>query len=130
MTHERPAVRPVNPHFSSGPCAKRPGWSLENLKEAVVGRSHRSSLGKARLQLAIDLSIAGAPGCYVLASAEVAVPLAPPMNGTSSLTLAHRITSADGGRLYSDASVVMVWVDPASGRPVPLPTAVCAACSG
>ncbi|MCB1436827.1 MAG: phosphoserine transaminase [Rhodobiaceae bacterium] len=66
MTHERPAVRPVNPHFSSGPCAKRPGWSLENLKEAVVGRSHRSSLGKARLKLAIDLTreVLGVPDDY------------------------------------------------------------------
>lgn len=50
--------------------------------------------------------------------------------GTSSLTLSHRITSADGSRLYSDASVVMVWIDPASGRPVPLPAAVRAACTG
>jgi acyl-CoA thioester hydrolase len=50
--------------------------------------------------------------------------------GTSSLTLSHRITSADGSRLYSDASVVMVWIDPASGRPVPLPAAVRAACAG
>ena len=50
--------------------------------------------------------------------------------GTSSLTLAHRITSANGERLYSDASVVMVWVDPASARSVPLPKAVRAACSG
>ncbi|SFN20271.1 acyl-CoA thioesterase [Dokdonella immobilis] len=50
--------------------------------------------------------------------------------GNSSLTLSHRIMSADGERLYSDASVVMVWVDPASGRPVPLPAAVRAACVG
>jgi len=49
--------------------------------------------------------------------------------GTSSLTLAHRISSADGQRLYSDASVVMVWIDPASGRSVPLPAAVRAACT-
>ncbi|MGX1198908.1 phosphoserine transaminase [Parvibaculum sp. MBR-TMA-1.3b-4.2] len=51
---ERPAVRPANPHFSSGPCAKRPGWALENLKSAVLGRSHRSKLGKARLADAIE----------------------------------------------------------------------------
>ncbi len=51
---ERPAVRPANPHFSSGPCAKRPGWALENLKSAVLGRSHRSKPGKARLAAAIE----------------------------------------------------------------------------
>jgi phosphoserine aminotransferase len=66
MTQERPAVRPVNPHFSSGPCAKRPGWSLKNLNSAVVGRSHRSKEGKARLKRAIDLTrdILGVPADY------------------------------------------------------------------
>jgi acyl-CoA thioester hydrolase len=49
--------------------------------------------------------------------------------GNSSLTLAHRITSADGEHLHSDASVVVVWVDPANGQPVPLPAAVRAACA-
>lgn len=49
--------------------------------------------------------------------------------GNSSLTLAHRITSADGSRLFSDASVVMVWVNPQTGRSVPLPEAVRAACA-
>ena len=52
----KPNVRPLVPHFSSGPCAKRPGWNLENLKHALVGRSHRSKPGKARLQRAIDLT--------------------------------------------------------------------------
>jgi phosphoserine aminotransferase len=51
---ERPATRPQNPFFSSGPCAKRPGWSLDNLKNAMLGRSHRSAAGKARLKSAID----------------------------------------------------------------------------
>jgi phosphoserine aminotransferase len=51
---ERPLTRPQNPFFSSGPCAKRPGWSLDNLKNAMLGRSHRSAAGKARLKLAID----------------------------------------------------------------------------
>src|SRR4029079_4127292 len=51
---ERPATRPQNPFFSSGPCAKRPGWSPDNLKNAIFGRSHRSAAGKARLKLAID----------------------------------------------------------------------------
>jgi phosphoserine aminotransferase len=51
---DRPATRPQNPLFSSGPCAKRPGWSLNNLKNAILGRSHRSAAGKARLKLALD----------------------------------------------------------------------------
>jgi phosphoserine aminotransferase len=53
-TARKPARRPVNPHFSSGPCAKRPGWSLKNLEHALLGRSHRAKEGKARLKLAID----------------------------------------------------------------------------
>lgn len=56
MTANKPGVRPATPHFSSGPCAKRPGWSLQNLKDAVLGRSHRSKIGKARLKRAIDLT--------------------------------------------------------------------------
>src|SRR5918993_4447707 len=51
-----PAARPRAPSFSSGPCAKRPGWSLQNLKTDSLGRSHRAKLGKARLKLAIDLT--------------------------------------------------------------------------
>jgi len=50
----KPAMRPARPEFSSGPCAKRPGWSPENLRAAVLGRSHRSKAGKARLVAAID----------------------------------------------------------------------------
>jgi phosphoserine aminotransferase len=53
-TPAKPAMRPARPEFSSGPCAKRPGWSPENLQNAVLGRSHRSKLGKARLKEAID----------------------------------------------------------------------------
>ncbi len=53
-TPAKPAMRPARPEFSSGPCAKRPGWSPENLRNAVLGRSHRSKLGKARLKEAID----------------------------------------------------------------------------
>jgi phosphoserine aminotransferase len=52
----KPTVRPNVPHFSSGPCAKRPGWSPEKLKDAVLGRSHRAKIGKARLKLAIELT--------------------------------------------------------------------------
>src|SRR5262245_32933102 len=56
MTKAMPAVRPVVPHFSSGPCAKRPGWSLSALTDALIGRSHRSKSGKAKLKRAIDLT--------------------------------------------------------------------------
>ena len=52
----RPAVHPANPHFSSGPCAKRPGWSHKNLADAFLGRSHRAKDGKARLKRAIDMT--------------------------------------------------------------------------
>ena len=52
----RPATRPRVPHFSSGPCAKRPGWSLQALEGAALGRSHRSAVGKAKLAEAIDLT--------------------------------------------------------------------------
>ena len=54
MTGIRPAVRPARPFFSSGPCAKRPGWTLEALNGALLGRSHRSKPGKAKLKDAID----------------------------------------------------------------------------
>jgi phosphoserine aminotransferase len=54
MTGNRPAVRPARPFFSSGPCAKRPGWTPEALSGACLGRSHRSKSGKAKLQEAIE----------------------------------------------------------------------------
>ncbi|KST69378.1 phosphoserine transaminase [Mastigocoleus testarum] len=53
---QKPTIRPQNPNFSSGPCSKRPGWSLENLKDATLGRSHRSKLGKGKLHQVIELS--------------------------------------------------------------------------
>ncbi len=53
---EKPAARPANPRFSSGPCAKIPGWSPSLLENALLGRSHRSAEGKARLQTAIALT--------------------------------------------------------------------------
>ena len=56
MTSAIPSVRPRVPHFSSGPCAKRPGWSLQNLSRAFLGRSHRAKTGKAKLKYAIDLT--------------------------------------------------------------------------
>ncbi len=64
----QPATRPKNPQFSSGPCAKRPGWSVAQLEAACVGRSHRSSEGKAKLAEVIDRSrkILGLPADYRL----------------------------------------------------------------
>ncbi len=61
-----PAVRPARPEFSSGPCAKRPGWSPQNLNDAALGRSHRSKLGKAKLAEAIERtrSILAVPDDY------------------------------------------------------------------
>src|SRR5271169_4725843 len=56
MANPMPGVRPAVPHFSSGPCAKRPGWNLQALTDAVLGRSHRAKLGKAKLKRAIDLT--------------------------------------------------------------------------
>jgi len=66
-TAAKPAKRPGVIHFSSGPCAKRPGWSLQNLDKAFLARSHRAKEGKARLKLAIDKTKAllGLPAGYV-----------------------------------------------------------------
>jgi phosphoserine aminotransferase len=56
MTVAKPASRPLVPHFSSGPCAKRPGWTPQNLEDAAVGRSHRAKIGKEKLKRAIELT--------------------------------------------------------------------------
>jgi len=65
----QPITRPSAPHFSSGPCAKRPGWTPEALSDAVLGRSHRSAIGKAKLKAVIDKSKAllGIPEDYRVA---------------------------------------------------------------
>ncbi len=62
----KPAVRPANPNFSSGPCAKRPGWTVDALQGAMLGRSHRSAEGKARLKEVIDRTraVLGIPQDY------------------------------------------------------------------
>ena len=66
MTLPKPQARPAQPSFSSGPCPKRPGWSLENLDTHTLGRSHRSAPGKARLKEAIDKTraVLGVPDDY------------------------------------------------------------------
>jgi len=63
---KKPATRPANACFSSGPCAKRPGWTPQALENAALGRSHRAKLGKAKLKLAIDLTreVLGVPADY------------------------------------------------------------------
>ncbi len=68
MTVTAPAIRPANANFSSGPCAKRPGYSFDNLKDAPLGRSHRAKVGKVKLKGAIDLTreILGVPADYLI----------------------------------------------------------------
>jgi len=62
----KPSLRPQSPNFSSGPCAKRPGWSIDQLKDAALGRSHRSKIGKAKLGEVLDRSrkLLGLPADY------------------------------------------------------------------
>lgn len=66
MASTKPATRPANPRFSSGPCAKPPTWTLEKLRNAALGRSHRAAEGKAKLAEAIDLTrhVLGVPADY------------------------------------------------------------------
>lgn len=65
----KPSAKPARTHFSSGPCAKRPGWTLDALKGALVGRSHRAKPAKARIKAVIDKtrSILGVPADYRIA---------------------------------------------------------------
>ena len=65
-TNTKPGILPARPQFSSGPCAKRPGWDPAKFNLDVLGRSHRARLGKARLKLAIDLTrkVLGVPDDY------------------------------------------------------------------
>ena len=76
MATNTPGVRPVNPCFSSGPCAKRPGWSPTVLSEAALGRSHRAKPGKAKLKLAIDLTreVLGVPADYRIGITQARTP--------------------------------------------------------
>ncbi len=65
----KPSLRPQSPNFSSGPCAKRPGWALQVLDDACLGRSHRSAAGKAKLREVLDRSraVLGVPADYRIA---------------------------------------------------------------
>jgi Phosphoserine aminotransferase len=64
----KPSVKPANPRFSSGPCTKHPGWSMADLENAPLGRSHRAKVGKDRLMEVIEKSkkLLGIPDDYVL----------------------------------------------------------------
>ena len=64
----KPENRPARPEFSSGPCAKRPGWTPQSLNDAVLGRSHRGKPGKAKLKLAIDRTreVLGVPADFLV----------------------------------------------------------------
>ena len=66
MSSAKPSAKPNNPNFSSGPCSKRPGWSLDALSDALTGRSHRSGPGKAKLAEVIDRhrALLGIPDDY------------------------------------------------------------------
>jgi phosphoserine aminotransferase len=66
VTAPKPSLRPSSPNFSSGPCAKRPGWSVDQLKDAALGRSHRSKIGKSKLGEVLDRSrkLLGLPADY------------------------------------------------------------------
>jgi len=65
----KPQARPARNQFSSGPCAKRPGWTIDSLKDALVGRSHRAKLPKARIKAVIDKTraVLGVPADYRIA---------------------------------------------------------------
>lgn len=68
-TVAKPSLRPASPNFSSGPCTKHPGWSLNSLKDTPLGRSHRAKIGKDKLKQAIDMtkSLLGLPHDYIVA---------------------------------------------------------------
>jgi phosphoserine aminotransferase len=78
-----PAVRPADARFSSGPTKKRPGWNLQALQGAVLGRSHRSKPGKAKLKEAIDRTRAllGVPGDFKIAIVPALLGKASARNG-------------------------------------------------
>ncbi len=101
----KPAVRPQRPHFSSGPCAKRPGWTPEILKDAALGRSHRASVGKAKLKSLIDetKALLGIPADYRLGIV--------PASDTGAVELAMwSLLGARGVDLFAWESFGAGWV--------------------
>ncbi len=107
----RPSSRPDNPCFSSGPCAKRPGWSAAALDGALVGRSHRSGIGKARLKDVIERSakLLGLPADYRLAIV--------PASDTGALELAlWSLLGARGVDALAWESFGKGWVSDITGQ--------------
>src|SRR5258706_10843073 len=101
----RPNGRPQNPCFSSGPCAKRPGWSLDALRRAEVGRSHRSKPARARLKDVIERSrkILGIPADYKIGIV--------PASDTGAVEMAlWSLLGARGVDLFSWESFGQGWV--------------------
>ena len=101
----KPERRPAVPHFSSGPCAKRPGWSPDALADAFTGRSHRSPPGKARLAEVIDRSrsLLGLPGDYRLGIV--------PASDTGAVEMAlWSLLGARGVDLFAWESFGAAWV--------------------
>ena len=95
MTISKPALRPVNPHFSSGPCAKSPGWTPQQLADALVGRSHRAEAGKARLKRAIDLTreVLQVPADYRIGIV--------PASDTGAVEMAHVVAAGRARRRHA-----------------------------
>jgi phosphoserine aminotransferase len=123
----------LNPNFSSGPCRKRPGWSLQSLQGAVLGRSHRSKEGKSKLREVIDLTrnvlsipdeyrIAIVPGSDTGAVEMALWGLLGPRGVDVCAHPLHRIFGHDVGRAVSSAGRV-VWPDwrPVHGAQSSLP---------
>jgi phosphoserine aminotransferase len=77
MITTTPAVRPARAYFSSGPCAKGPGWQIQNLQDAPVARSHRAAVAKTRLKLAIELTreLLQVPAAYRIGIVWATTPL-------------------------------------------------------
>ena len=102
----RPGLSPANTRFSSGPCTKRPGWALENLKDAVLGQSHRAKAGKDKLKSAIDLTreILGIPQTYRIAIV--------PASDTGAVEMAlWNLLGARGVDMVSWESFGSGWID-------------------
>ncbi len=107
----KPAQKPKNPCFSSGPCAKRPGWNLDALKDAALGRSHRSKTGKAKLKDVIERShtLLGLPKDYVLGIV--------PASDTGAIEMAlWSLLGARGVDVLSWESFSKTWLKDVTGQ--------------
>ena len=101
----KPEHRPKRPNFSSGPCSKRPGWSVEALSQALVGRSHRSKPGKAKLKAVIDQTkaVLGIPDDYLCGIV--------PASDTGAIEMAlWSVLGARGVDMYAWESFGSAWV--------------------